>query len=49
MDYKIINTYEQRFGNIALEKGFIDSDKLSEALKYQLITDFRGAITVTQI
>jgi hypothetical protein len=31
-----INTYERRFGNIAIEKGFIVSDDLAEALKIQV-------------
>jgi hypothetical protein len=31
-----INTYERRFGNIAIEKGFIVSYDLAEALKIQV-------------
>ena len=28
-----LNTYERRFGNIAIKKGYITSDDLAEALK----------------
>ena len=34
------NTYERRFGNIAIKKGFITSDDLSEALKVQVQEEF---------
>ena len=31
-----LNSYERRFGNVAIEKGFITSDDLKEALKIQV-------------
>ncbi len=31
-----LQSYERRFGNIAIEKGFISSDDLKEALKIQV-------------
>lgn len=35
-----LNTYDRRFGNIAMEKGFITSDDLTEALKIQVEEEF---------
>ena len=34
-----IDTYDKRFGNIAIEKGFIVLEELSEALKLQIMEE----------
>ena len=35
-EFEQIETYEERFGNIAIAKGFITSEKLLAALKIQV-------------
>ena len=39
--FEQMDTYEKRFGNIAIEKGFITPEKLSEALNLQIMEEVK--------
>ena len=45
-EFEQLPAYEKRFGNIAIEKGFITPQQLIEALNIQITGEIRDANTV---
>ena len=39
----VVERLDKRFGIVAIENGFIDTDQLLEAIKTQIVEDLEGA------